>query len=185
MLLVQDWPNWARERVQVHPPDAAWQRHAGQLCRHLDVVLAPWRVAPVEHVGSTAVPALPAKPILDLQAAVADLGCASAIAGALAVEGWHYVPPELDARPWRRFLVQVLDGRRAAHLHVLPAGSERWYEQLAFRQALRVDPLLVQRYAALKEALVAEHADDREASTGAKADFVQAVLAQSAGTATP
>ncbi len=156
-----------------------WQRRGEQLCGQLDVSLAHWLVVPVEHVGSTAVPGLAAKPIIDVQASVLDLECAGTVVEVLAPLAWHLVPAELDARPWRRFLVQVVDGHRAAHLHLLPAGSARWSEQLAFRDALRADPVLVHRYADLKRRLVAEHAADREAYTAGKADFVRSVLERS------
>ncbi|MFC3689273.1 GrpB family protein [Aquipuribacter hungaricus] len=160
-------------------PQEAWQRRGERLCMQLDVALAPWLESPVAHVGSTAVPGLAAKPILDVQAAVLDLGCAELIARVLAPAGWHLVPAELDARPYRRFLVLVVDGHRAAHLHLLLAGSARWSEQLAFRDQLRADPTLVRRYAELKQALAAEHADDREAYTAEKADFIRDVLQRS------
>ena len=166
------------EQVQVHPPDEAWQRRGEQERRLLDVTLAAWLVVPVEHVGSTAVPGLPAKPILDLQAMITDLESTPDIAAALAPDRWHYVPPELDGRPWRRLFVKVVDGRRAGHLHVMAQGSARWGEQLAFRDALRADPALAQRYATLKQTLAVRHADDREAYTAAKSDFVRTVLAQ-------
>ncbi len=123
-------------------------------------------------------PGLAAKPVLDLQAPVVDLGSAPAVAEALAGSGWHLVPPELDARPWRRFLVQVVDDERVAHLHLLTADGDRWSEQLAFRDALRGDSGLVQRYAALKQQLAAEHGDDREVYTAAKTGFVRTVLSQ-------
>jgi GrpB-like predicted nucleotidyltransferase (UPF0157 family) len=172
---VADWPAWAQERVEVSPADSEWQRLGEALRGDLDITLAPWLVAPVEHVGSTAVPGLAAKPILDLQAAVADLDCAPTVAQALG-SGWHLVPPELDARPWRRFLVQVADDERVAHLHLLTADNPRWAEQLAFRDALRGDPGLRQRYAELKQELAAQHGQDREAYTAAKSGFVRAVL---------
>lgn len=173
---MSEWPTWATEQVHVRPPHEEWQRRGAQLCRELDAVLARWLVAPTQHVGSTAVPGLAAKPVIDVQAAVVDLGCADAVAQALAHAGWHLVPSDLDARPWRRFLVQVIDEHRAAHLHLLPAGSPRWAEQLAFRDALRADPPLMQRYAELKRTLATEHATDREAYTAGKADFVRGVL---------
>jgi GrpB-like predicted nucleotidyltransferase (UPF0157 family) len=173
---VADWPAWATARVQVHPADPQWQRR-GEVLRHeLDLALARWLRAPVEHVGSTAVPGLTARPILDLQAAVADLDCAPAVAQALAGRVWRLVPAELDARPWRRFLVQVRESMRVAHLHLLSADSKRWSEQPAFRDALLNDPGLAQRYAALKQELAVRHADDREAYTAAKTDFVRAAL---------
>lgn len=172
------WPAWATARVEVQPADPQWQRLGERLREELDVSLAPWLGAPVQHVGSTSVPGLPAKPVLDLQAAVLDLDCADAVAEALAGQGWHLVPRELDARPWRRFLVQAVHDVRVAHLHLLAVGSPRWFEQLAFRDALRADPDLRQRYAALKQELAAQHADDREAYTAGKADVVRAALHQ-------
>ena len=170
------WPRWATARVEVCPADLEWQRLGERLREELDVALARWLTAPVEHVGSTAVPGLAAEPVLDLQAAVADLGCAPAVAEALAGSEWQLVPPELDAQPWRRFLVQVRVDVRVAHLHLMTAGSEQWTEQLAFRDALRADADLRRRYAALKQALAAEHADDREAYTAGKTDFIRAAL---------
>lgn len=170
------WPAWATEHVQVQAPQEGWRRRGEQLCRQLDVTLERWLIAPVQHVGSTAVPGLAAKPIIDVQAAVLDLVIAGTIADVLAASGWRLVPSELDARPWRRLFVQVVDEHRAAHLHLLPGGSDRWSEQLAFRDALCADPVLVRRYADLKRKLAAEHAADREAYTAGKADFVRSVL---------
>ncbi len=76
------------------------------------------------------------KPILDVQAGVPALDRAEAIAEVLAPAGWHLVPAALNARPWRRLRVHVVDGHRAAHLHLLLADSPRWHEHLAFRDAL-------------------------------------------------
>jgi len=170
------WPAWATERVEVHPPDATWLRSGEQERRRLDGVLAAWLVAPVEHIGSTAVPGLVAKPILDLQAAVDDLGCGSDIAAVLARCGWHAVPPSLDGRPWRRLFVKVDGGHRVAHLHLLLRTHPRWGQQLLFRDALRADAELARRYAAVKLALAERHAHDREAYTAGKAAFIAAVL---------
>lgn len=173
---MDQWPRWATEQIQVEPPQDAWRSSGERVSRQLDIALARWLVAPVAHVGSTAVPGLAAKPILDLQAAVLDFECEEPVARALRPAGWHLVPAELDARPYRRFYVLVVEERRAAHLHLLLANSARWSEQLAFRDALRADPTLVHRYAELKRALADEHADDREAYTAGKEQFVSGVL---------
>ncbi|MDA8332554.1 MAG: GrpB family protein [Candidatus Dormibacteraeota bacterium] len=170
-----DWPRWASEAVEIRPADPGWLRLGEQLGRELDTALSRWLLAPVEHVGSTAVPGLPAKPIIDLQAAVVSLDCAPAAADSLG-EGWHLVPPDLDARPWRRFLVHVVDDVRIAHLHLLTPDSRRWAEQRAFRDILRADPLLLQRYAELKLDLARRHAHDREAYSAAKAEFITSTL---------
>lgn len=172
------WPAWATAQVEVQPADSRWRWLGERLRAELDATLTRWLTGPVEHIGSTSVPGLPAKPVLDVQAAVADLDCAPAVAEALAGSGWHLVPPELDARPWRRFLVQAADDVRVAHLHLMVGGTERWVEQLAFRDALRADPDLRQRYARLKQELAAAHVDDREAYTAGKADFIHIALDQ-------
>ncbi len=173
------WPAWATERIELVEPDPSWSARGMALAAELDAVLSPWLVAAVEHVGSTAVPGLPAKPVLDLMAAVPDpdalvrdgLAC-------LGAAGWVLVPPELDARPWRRFFVRP-DGRgvrRLAHLHVIRPDGRHWAQVLAFRDLLRADQQLARQYATLKTALAREHADDRERYTEAKREFIEATL---------
>lgn len=134
----------------------------------------------VEHVGSTAVPGLAAKPIIDLQALVTNLEVANAIAAKLAPHQWCYVPTYLDRRLDRRFFVKVVDGRRTAHLHLLTNDSARWHQQLAFRDALRIDPDLVRTYADLKIQLAKHHRHDREAYTAGKQLFINEVLTRHA-----
>jgi GrpB-like predicted nucleotidyltransferase (UPF0157 family) len=92
----------------------------------------------------------------------------------LAADGWCYVPPDLDQRPWRRFFVKpdASGQHRIAHLHVIQAGHPRWSQQIAFRDALRRDGELARRYEDLKRRLSARYANDREAYTEAKAAFI-------------
>jgi GrpB-like predicted nucleotidyltransferase (UPF0157 family) len=172
------WPMWATERVEVVDYDQGWEARGAQERQSLQELLAPWLHGHVEHVGSTAIPGLAAKPIIDLQAPVQDLAVAEPVAPVLALHDWHYVHPDLDQRPHRRFFVKFVDGRRAAHLHLMAAGSLRWRQQLAFRNALRTRPELVRAYAQLKRDLAARHPDDREAYTAGKRLFVDEVLAQ-------
>jgi GrpB-like predicted nucleotidyltransferase (UPF0157 family) len=174
----QPWPAFATETVDLVEADPAWAGRGEQERARLETLLAPWLVAHIEHVGSTAIPDLPAKPIIDLQAPVADLADARPIAAALGPYGWHYVDPDLDQRPWRRFFVKVAGGRRSAHLHVMVRDSPRWYQQIAFRDALRADPTLTADYAALKRVLAIRHSDNREAYSAAKSDFIRKVLAR-------
>lgn len=139
--------------------------------------LRAFRLGVIEHIGSTSVPGLPAKPVIDLMAMVESFDRISEFADAVSSSGWHYVPPELDRRDFRRFFVHVVDDHRDAHLHLLRPGEPRWQEQLAFRDRLRADPRLRQRYAALKRRSAEAHADDREAYSQAKAEFIQAATA--------
>jgi len=172
-------PAWAYAKPEVRPHDPRLVELAETERARLVVVLAPWLVDGVEHVGSTAVPGLAAKPIIDLMASVRDLDEVTDQAGAaLWDDGWWYVPPELDSRSWRRFFVKPDQSgqHRHAHLHVIAAGHPRWAEQLAFRDALRRDDELARRYGDLKRRLAAAHADDREAYTEAKGEFVKDAL---------
>lgn len=172
----EDWPVWATRPVELRPHEPAWREAGAVERRRLQHLLAQWLTGDVEHVGSTAVPGLPAKPVIDLQAPVRDLVVASAVALRLAPHGWHYVAPELDLREYRRFFVKVADDHRVAHLHLMHADHPRWTEQITFRDALLAAPGLAAQYGALKEELVRVHATDREAYTAAKTDFIRAVL---------
>jgi GrpB-like predicted nucleotidyltransferase (UPF0157 family) len=174
-----DNPPWAYEQAHVQPHDPRLVAQAEIERERLARLLAPWLADEVEHVGSTSVPGLAAKPVIDLMALVRDLDTAVAEAGdELAADGWHYVPPDLDGRSWRRFFVKPdpTGQRRYAHLHLIAVGHPRWQQQIAFRDALRRDDELKDRYADLKRRLAAGHPDDREAYTEAKAQFVADAL---------
>jgi GrpB-like predicted nucleotidyltransferase (UPF0157 family) len=176
-----DPPAWAYEKPEIRPPDPSWAARGEAVRAQVAELLGPWLVDGVRHIGSTSVPGLAAKPVVDVMAAVRDIDEAAAAARArLERAGWCYVPPELDVHaPWRRFFVQPdQTGRhRRAHLHVLPAGHARWTAQLNFRDALRADPALAAEYAALKREL-ARTENDREAYTQGKSEFVARVLAR-------
>ncbi|MFD4672342.1 GrpB family protein [Lentzea sp. NPDC058450] len=169
-------PPWAFERAEVCSHDPAWAQRARTEAASLTEVLAPWLVDGVEHIGSTSVPGLAAKPIVDLMASVDSLDTTPI--ALLAAHGWAYVPPELDNHPYRRFFVKPdpTGQRREAHLHVIQAGHPRWAAQLRFRDALRNDRHLAQQYEDLKRRLAEELGHDREAYTAGKADFVARAL---------
>jgi GrpB-like predicted nucleotidyltransferase (UPF0157 family) len=179
-------PAWAYEKAEVLPHDPRLADRARTERDRLARSLAPWLVDGVEHVGSTAVPGLAAKPVIDLMASVTDPDAVVVQAGErLAEDGWCYVPPELDRRQWRRFFVKpdASGQRRIAHLHVIQAGHSRWAEQIAFRDVLRRDDRLARSYEQLKQRLAAQHAGDREAYTDAKGEFVADALRRAAGPA--
>jgi len=139
-------------------------------------VLAPWLEGGVHHVGSTAIPGLAAKPIVDVIAGVRDLEEAREAFEPLARVG--YVPdphrPGIAhhfSKPSRRF-PDVTHG-----LHLTEPGSDLWRERLVFRDALRHDRALAAEYEELKLRLAAEHADDGEAYVTGKREFVARVLA--------
>lgn len=177
--MTEDWPTWATEKVEILDWDPSWAQRASELISDLDDSLARWLVGPIEHIGSTAVPGLAAKPVIDLMAPVGSLAGAAEADEVLMEAGWELVPPELDQRPWRRMYVMPDGDRRLAHLHLIEPEHPRWREVLLFRDRLRQDPQLVQRYQHIKRLAARAHPDDREAYTKAKSDFVEHVVGRS------
>ncbi|TVP65343.1 MAG: GrpB family protein [Nitriliruptor sp.] len=174
---MEDWPVWATQRVELHQWDATWQQRAAELIATLEPLLGRWLAGPIEHIGSTAVPGLAAKPVIDLQAPVASLVGSKQADRVLNEAGWHLVPPELDQRPWRRLHVLADGDRRIAHLHLVEGDHPRWRETLAFRDRLRERPGLAQEYERLKRTAAQEHSGNREAYTDAKTAFIRSVVA--------
>jgi len=174
---MSDWPVWATQPVEIEEWSPSWAQVAEELIGDLARRLEPWAAGPVEHVGSTAVRGLSAKPIVDLLAPVRSLSEAKAADDVLAVAGWHLVPPEVDQRPWRRMFVLPEHDRRVAHLHLVESGHERVRDTLTFRDHLREQPEAASAYARLKSAAAEQHRDDREAYTSAKTEFVRSIVA--------
>ncbi|GGO01203.1 GrpB family protein [Saccharibacillus kuerlensis] len=172
-----DWPVWATESVEIKSADPAWVEKGKAEAARLRELLASYGVSEVEHIGSTSIPGLPAKPILDLMAQIPSYAQLEVVIQHLSEEDWHYVPAELDGHEWRRFFVKVENDRRKCHLHLIQEHEERWHVQLRFRDVLRQRPDLVGEYAQLKMELAERYRDDREAYTQAKSVFIGRVLA--------
>jgi GrpB-like predicted nucleotidyltransferase (UPF0157 family) len=128
------------------------------------------------HCGSTAVPGLPAKPIIDMLVEVTDLDeTRRVIAPLLEGQGYDYFwrPTAGDDTPpfYAWFIKRGRDGARTHHIHMVEAGFEHW-DRLLFRDYLREHPETAQEYAALKLSLSERYRNDRVAYTRAKADFI-------------
>jgi GrpB-like predicted nucleotidyltransferase (UPF0157 family) len=137
-------------------------------------VLGPYLAGPIEHVGSTAVPGLRAKPIIDIMAGVASLDASRGAIEALVALGYLYWPYKADVIHW---FCKPSEQHRTHHLHLVPFESALWRERLAFRDRLREDPAARAEYTALKDTLAARFRDDREAYTEAKGDLVRRIVA--------
>ena len=151
------------------PADPTWQAQAARLAVRLEAA-APADVLGVDHIGSTAVPGLDAKNIIDLQLAVADLATADRIAPLLAAAGfplWRGVladnpkPSHPDPADWAKRLHGNADPGRPVNLHVRPAGSPGWRFALCFRDWLRDDAVARNDYLAEKRRVAALHSVDK------------------------
>jgi GrpB-like predicted nucleotidyltransferase (UPF0157 family) len=131
-------------------------------------------IVELEHYGSTAIPGLAAKPIIDMLAGVQDVDAAPVAARSLLDIGYTDFGVQV---PGRRLFTRGGRANEATHhLHFVVYRSPAWYEPLQFRDSLRRDPILAQQYAHLKRELAARHGRDvREYSKG-KSEFVASVL---------
>ncbi|GAB3566092.1 dephospho-CoA kinase [Arthrobacter alkaliphilus] len=148
------------------PPNPDWPAQAGRLLARIRRA-AP-EVLGADHIGSTAVPGLPAKDIIDLQVNVSSLEDADRIAGVLGEAGFPLQdpsardtpkPPDLDPSVWQKRFHCNADPGRPANVHVRVLGSPGWRYALLFRDWLRADADARAMYAALKQDLAALHAD--------------------------
>lgn len=172
----QSIPVWAYEKVTLENPDSKWKARGVQYRTELLQLLSEFDVEAIEHVGSTSIPNMPAKPIIDLIAFLPSFEKLDEIVNLLSGYGWNYVPPELDNQPWRRFFVHVKDNKRMAHFQLLTEREPYWNEQIDFRDLLTANTSLREEYTALKEHLAFIYPDDRERYTQAKSEFVHTVL---------
>lgn len=166
-----------RTHVIVVPYDPAWPRLFEEEGARLRAGLDD-RILAIEHVGSTSVPGLDAKPILDLMAGVESLGEGERLLPELRDLGYEHKPdPEI---PGRIYLVRGPAERRTHHLSLAVPRSAFWRRQLRFRDLLRADAALADEYARLKHALAERHRGDRLAYSVAKQPFIDGVLARDA-----
>lgn len=144
-------------------------------------VIAPAR-AFIDHVGSTSIPGLPGKPVLDLLVSPIAWEDAEKIAGLLAELGYRAESDKDNVR--RYFLTKTIGigSLEAVHLHLTPPHSDWGNNMLAFRDELIADKELANRYTTLRQNLAADHPDDLEAYTLGKTAFVTSVLFSAAGT---
>ncbi|HET7565096.1 MAG TPA: GrpB family protein [Gemmatimonadaceae bacterium] len=131
--------------------------------------------AEIEHIGSTAVPGLVAKPVIDITIGRSAESKLRPYIDALQRLGYEYRGE--SGIPGRHYFRR---GRpRTRHLHLVPYGGDLWRHHLRFRDRLRADPALAAQYAALKRRLATQFAADRVAYTEAKAPFITRVLSVS------
>jgi GrpB-like predicted nucleotidyltransferase (UPF0157 family) len=173
-----------KEEIVIVPYDSRWPGRFREEEAHLRAVLPADLLGRIEHYGSTAIPGLPAKPIVDMLIEVTDLDATRArIAPILEGDGYDYFwrPTFGDnVPPWYAWFIKSdqRGGERTHHLHMITRGPEfddHW-RSLLFRDYLRGHPGVVADYGALKARLAAQRAHDRIAYTRGKAEFIAKVM---------
>jgi len=164
--------------IVVVPYDESWpQAYAGE-ARRIEAALAPLAVT-LHHIGSTSVPGLAAKPVIDLLLVVGshrDLDERTS-----ALEELGYEAKGEFGIPGRRYFSRGPDEARTHHVHAYEAGHPEIARHLVFRDFLRDDPAEGRRYGQLKARLAAAHRDDVEAYTEGKASYILDAIRRAGG----
>ena len=130
----------------------------------------------LEHIGSTAVPRLAAKPIIDIMPGLRQLSDARGCIEPLAAIGYEYVPEYESELPERRYFRKGPPEGRTHHVHMVEAATDFWHRHLLFRDYLRTHSETAKEYEALKHRLARENRTDRDAYTSGKTPFIEAVI---------
>jgi GrpB-like predicted nucleotidyltransferase (UPF0157 family) len=161
------------EPIRIVPYDPAWPERFERERQALEDAIDEWIDGGVHHVGSTAVPGLAAKPVIDILVGVRSLAESRACFERLGRLGYLYAPYRREEMHW---FCKPNPNRRTHHLHLVPTGSERFNDELAFRDYLRTHRERAEEYGALKRGLAKELVNDREGYTEAKGEFIRATL---------
>ena len=182
MIWCMDEPVWPHQRMQANSSsrieiaayDPTWPVLFAELGRELRGALGEVALR-IDHIGSTSVPGLGAKPIIDIQVSVASFEPLEAFKRPLERLGYAYRADNTE-RTKRYF--REPPGHRRTHVHVRRAGSfsEQW--ALLFRDYLRAHPVAAAEYEAVKRHLALKLGDDRHAYTDAKVPFMWQVIRQ-------
>jgi GrpB-like predicted nucleotidyltransferase (UPF0157 family) len=161
--------------VNIVEYDPNWQRGFAEQRDRLSAILRGWLAEPVEHVGSTAVPGLGSKPIVDILAPVGSLAEARGAVSILEDDGWLHWPTDPNTS-WRLWFLRPQPDARTHHLYLIQYDDPHVRELRAFRDVLRAEDGLRDEYEALKRNLANVFRNDRAAYTEAKERFIASTL---------
>ncbi len=99
-------PAWAYETIEIEDPDPDWMDQGIRERKELLQILSAWGGREVEHIGSTAIPDLPAKPIIDFMASISSFEDIDGVVGNLSLYDWHYVPPGIRQTPLEKIFCE-------------------------------------------------------------------------------
>ncbi len=162
-----------RGSVKLVPHDPNWSYEFEQEVTRLRAIL-PEDLGPFEHVGSTSIPGIPAKPIIDFMVGVADARRGLELESILNSAGYEHRSngDNID----RVLFVLGPESCRTHHFSFVTLGSPQWLNSLGFRDVLRNDPSLAARYAELKKKLAKKYSDNRNSYTREKEPFFEEVF---------
>lgn len=151
-----DWPNFFEKEK-----------------RFIGSIITDYVYGTIEHVGSTSVKGLAAKPVIDIMVGIESLDASKSAIQIMENNGYCYHPYKGDVMHW---FCKPSPEVRTHHVHLIPFESKLWFNRLAFRDYLRSHPIVAQDYVKLKRKLAIESEGDREKYTQQKASFICDIL---------
>jgi GrpB-like predicted nucleotidyltransferase (UPF0157 family) len=131
--------------------------------------------AQIEHIGSTAVAGLAAKPIIDLMVGLEDFSIADNVVPKIEALGYEYIQKYEDVMPFRRFFIKEQGGIRTHQIHMVGIDGEFWERHILFRDYLRQNPGVAEQYASLKKELAGREWEDVNEYADAKTEFIREI----------
>ncbi|MDD3051846.1 MAG: GrpB family protein [Candidatus Cloacimonetes bacterium] len=131
-------------------------------------------IVDIQHIGSTAIEGMTAKPIIDMLVGVKKLE--RIISDKSLLENKDYTYRENHSTPERLFFIKGKDFKRTHHIHIVEWGSREWYDKICFRDYLIDNPSVADEYQLLKQKLAEKFRDNRENYTSGKSDFINMIL---------
>jgi GrpB-like predicted nucleotidyltransferase (UPF0157 family) len=129
----------------------------------------------IEHIGSTAVAGLAAKPIIDLMIGLEDFSIADQVVPKIEASGYEYIQKYEAVMPFRRFFIKEQSGIRTHQIHMVGMGGEFWERLILFRDYLRRNPGVAEQYASLKRGLAEREWEDVNEYADAKTEFIRGI----------
>jgi GrpB-like predicted nucleotidyltransferase (UPF0157 family) len=133
------------------------------------------KIAGIEHIGSTSVPGLCAKPIIDILLGVHALDDADSIVPNMIKFGYDYISKYEDEMPYRRYFDRIENGISKFHVHTVVINSSFWNRHIKFRNILRKDEKIKDDYCKLKKDLAKKEWKDANEYAGAKTEFTRRI----------
>ncbi len=166
------------EPIHLVPYDLNWAVKFEKEKKFLKQIIGDYIVGEINHIGSTSVPGLLAKPIIDIMVGVESLEASRPAIEILEKNGYCYYPYK---RKYMHWFCKPSPEHRTHHLHLVPINHPEYKAKIAFRDFLRENPKARQEYVALKIKNAKEFRNDREAYTESKTEFVKSSVKKRLG----
>lgn len=164
-----------RGTVRLCPHDPKWEPAAAQVIRQLREIFGS-TAEDIQHIGSTAIPTISAKPILDIAVAVQSFEFVVPLLPALGARGFFHRPQCDSVGQMLLVCGDFTADTRTHHIHVVKYGSMEWRNYLNFRDYLNEFPKNARKYEQYKQALAERFPQDRESYTAGKAECIRQIL---------